>query len=121
MFAITSATFPFLARSFARPSPSRRSTPCRRLKTSARSAVEPTDANKSSLDAMQVTLVNVSCKEGTEEAFVAASLSNASNSVEVRHASGAGVSFRAPSIVRADHVLYGKWGGILISGRSVND
>lgn len=35
-----------------------------------------------SLDDMQVTLVHVSAKPGTEEAFVAASLANATNSVE---------------------------------------
>lgn len=32
---------------------------------------------------MMVTFVNVACKEGTEEDFALASLSNASNSVEV--------------------------------------
>ena len=36
------------------------------------------------LDDMQITFVNVACKEGTQDDFKAASLNNASNSIEVR-------------------------------------
>ena len=57
------------------PAPPRRSRPPR-----ARTRVRPRAST--SLDDMRVTLVHVSAKPGTEEAFVAASLANATNSVE---------------------------------------
>ena len=41
-------------------------------------------AGAGGLEDMQITFVNVACKEGTEEDFKAASLDNASNSIEVR-------------------------------------